>query len=588
MDIPRLNHAREDQARQQLGHTVVTRRISIALTIIFILIIVIPGLIQTIHESTDPDQPSLISRLAQTPLTATDLKNFETDMENRSVVGQFLLPRLQPLLMMLGSGSEQVIHAGDGRLFFIRDLEHVTGRGFLDPRVMLDRSRAGDRSTQPVQPDSLAAIADFRDQLREHGIDLLIVPTPVKPEIHPDWLTRRIQPDRPPLSNPSLDTWRRQLDRLEIPHLNLHELMHRLKQSADQPLYLDMDTHWTPQTVEAVADELAGWIDLHYFEDLLHASPDRYQQQPATISNRGDLFDMLRLRQRPDTASDPFLPQTVTLRRILPTPPEPPEAPTTGDVEGALPDPLLQPPPASANTVTVRGRIIEIARTPTPGSVPYPDAVIAILLADLTTDADQPAIDLPEQAVIYTLGMRQNRLTAAARWQSGQTIDVLLTPWDQTPQAFRTLNRFELIENEDAVLFLPRFRGQPAGVEDDLDDADRLPDDRDRWSPDPQSPILLIGDSFTNIYAQPAMGWGDSAGLAEQLSFELGLPIDVIAINGGGALASRQALLAELAQNPDRLAHTRLVIWQFATRELSQGDWRILQLPFAPARQPGQ
>lgn len=100
-----------------------------------------------------------------------------------------------------------------------------------------------------------------------------------------------------------------------------------------------------------------------------------------------------------------------------------------------------------------------------------------------------------------------------------------------------------------------------------------------QWRPDPQADILLLGDSFTNIYSADAMGWGESAGLAEQLSFALQRPLDAIVRNDAGAYATREMLSAELARGHDRLAGKKVVIWQFAVRELTGGDWRVTTTP---------
>lgn len=105
--------------------------------------------------------------------------------------------------------------------------------------------------------------------------------------------------------------------------------------------------------------------------------------------------------------------------------------------------------------------------------------------------------------------------------------------------------------------------------------------DRDgaAWQPDASADVLLLGDSFTNIYSQETLRWGTSAGLAEQLSFALARPLDRIAQNDSGAYATRQTLAQELARGDDRLAGKRLVIWEFAARELAVGDWK--QIPLA-------
>lgn len=93
------------------------------------------------------------------------------------------------------------------------------------------------------------------------------------------------------------------------------------------------------------------------------------------------------------------------------------------------------------------------------------------------------------------------------------------------------------------------------------------------YTPDRNSDVLLLGDSFTNIYSLEAMGWGTRAGFAETLAHELGKPIDVIARNDAGAHATRDALANEYRHGRDRLAGKKFVVWEFAIRELVNGDW---------------
>src|SRR6185369_6147694 len=90
------------------------------------------------------------------------------------------------------------------------------------------------------------------------------------------------------------------------------------------------------------------------------------------------------------------------------------------------------------------------------------------------------------------------------------------------------------------------------------------------WSPHNDSEVLWLCDSFSNIYSAEPMGWGASAGFAEQVSFRLGRSLDALRRNDNGAFATRQMLADELARGEDRLAGKQLVIWQFAARELTQ------------------
>jgi alginate O-acetyltransferase complex protein AlgJ len=94
------------------------------------------------------------------------------------------------------------------------------------------------------------------------------------------------------------------------------------------------------------------------------------------------------------------------------------------------------------------------------------------------------------------------------------------------------------------------------------------------WEPDEKADVLLLGDSFTNVYSLDAMGWGTAAGLGPHLALALGRPVDVIAQNDSGAFATRQALARELAGGSDRLQGKRVVVWELASRELAVGDWK--------------
>jgi alginate O-acetyltransferase complex protein AlgJ len=106
------------------------------------------------------------------------------------------------------------------------------------------------------------------------------------------------------------------------------------------------------------------------------------------------------------------------------------------------------------------------------------------------------------------------------------------------------------------------------------------------WRPDPAAEVLVLGDSFANIYSLEMMNWGCAAGLAEQLSFALNRPVDTILRNDDGAYATREMLSRELAQGEDRLAGNKVVVWQFAARELAVGDWKLLDMTLKQSRKP--
>lgn len=98
------------------------------------------------------------------------------------------------------------------------------------------------------------------------------------------------------------------------------------------------------------------------------------------------------------------------------------------------------------------------------------------------------------------------------------------------------------------------------------------------WQSRPEADLLVLGDSYVNIFSEPGMGWGAHAGLAPTLSYFLQTDLDVIALNGAAPTQTR----ARLARRDRPLAGKRVVLWFFAVRELAFGNWRPVPLPLAP------
>jgi alginate O-acetyltransferase complex protein AlgJ len=291
-------------------------------------------------------------------------------------------------------------------------VHYVTGAGFLEPRVLERRARASAVAGQAVQPDPRPAILAFKRDLEARGISLIVVPTPVKPTVHPEKLSRRYDAESLRPGNPSYASFVEQLRREGVLVFDPVEVFPSAGGGTGAPYYLATDTHWRPDAMQQVAGRLAEY-----------------------------------------------------LRARVPLSP----APRAGDV-------------AEAREVRKLGDV---------GMM----------------------LDLPE----------------------GQT---------RYPPEAVTVRR---VTHADGSV----------------------------WRPSTSADVLLLGDSFTNIYSLPSLGWGDGAGFAEQLSFELERPLDRLTQNDEGAHATRAALRRAGA---DRLAGKRVVIYQFAARELSLGDWRVLRL----------
>ena len=114
---------------------------------------------------------------------------------------------------------------------------------------------------------------------------------------------------------------------------------------------------------------------------------------------------------------------------------------------------------------------------------------------------------------------------------------------------------------------------------------------------DQNSPIILLGDSFTNIYSDAiGLDWGTGAGLAEHLALRLGTPLDVIAINGGAATGVRQAL-AQRKGSMSMMKKKKVLVWTIAARDLMLSEsgaqsagvkWQDVQFNNEPASIGGQ
>jgi hypothetical protein len=89
----------------------------------------------------------------------------------------------------------------------------------------------------------------------------------------------------------------------------------------------------------------------------------------------------------------------------------------------------------------------------------------------------------------------------------------------------------------------------------------------------PDSKVLILGDSFLRIYREDEPG---AAGFIAHLARGLGQPLTSIVNDGGASTLVRQ----ELARRPTLLLNKKLVIWEFAERDIRYGTdgWQIVPL----------
>jgi alginate O-acetyltransferase complex protein AlgJ len=442
---------REQVAREEAGHTAIRPRAALVLTCVFLLVCAGVPLFQMAGEWSDarsrgqpfrPQERDLFRRMPDVtePFRAKGLSipaiveanrlllghltEFENRLDDESRLGQWIRPILQSLLSgHPGVGNEKAYIGRDGWLFYRPDMDYLTGPGFLDPRHLARRAGSGSEWKTPPLPDPRPAILDFKRQLDKRGILLVVMPTPVKPGIHAERFVPSLAGIPRPLHNRSYADFIRTLEQDGVLVFDPSDLLVRRKLQTGMPQYLATDTHWRPEAMEAVAQELAHVVQ-------------------AAIARR------------------------------------------QGQGMGE----------------------------PGPGATPI---------------ATQPL-----------------------EWKARGDIALMLDlPADQT-------------------LFPP----ETVQLRQVLDGKSRF------WRSSETADVLVLGDSFSNIYSMEAMGWGESAGFVEQFASYLGRPVDRLVRNDGGAFATRDMLRRELARGRDRLEGKRVVVWQFAARELAEGDWRMITM----------
>ena len=104
-----------------------------------------------------------------------------------------LLPPAQSFLTgILGVGNEKAYLGKDRWLFYRPAIDYLKGAGFLDRKRLIARAMSGTEWQPVPQPDPMIAIFQFQKQLAARGIQLIVMPVPVKPMIHPEKFSSQI------------------------------------------------------------------------------------------------------------------------------------------------------------------------------------------------------------------------------------------------------------------------------------------------------------------------------------------------------------------------------------------------------------
>lgn len=220
--------------------------------------------------------------------TSRYLRAFEKKVEDENALVLAARPKYQLAVWKLfGDPGEKVV-LGDKWLFYRQDVEFLVQPSPLDIRAA--------KLDNPI-----SAITRFRDQLREKGVELLIVVVPGKPSIYPERLTgTEVSASKEELFGHG----KKILDSLTVLGFNTVDLYTPLwsAKAGDEKfgaLYLNDDTHWTPRGAELAAGVIAAKVHRMHDSgeiDVGESSVD-YEVQGHLAERSGDIAEMSGLNK---------------------------------------------------------------------------------------------------------------------------------------------------------------------------------------------------------------------------------------------------------------------------------------------------
>ncbi len=492
--------SREEIANIEIGHTTVSIVQKYFIIIFFLLFIGIYPCIQIFYH-----QP--FAEWRQKDDLQKSIKAYETAIEDTSLLRKLLLTPVQRgLVRIFNLGNEKVIVGKDGWLFFAGDYEYLINSGFLT------RERLHKRMLTGVQPDPVKAILNFKEQLAERSIKLILLPVPVKPMIYSDKLCGNVGP----IQNISWREFKEKLSAEGITVLDLSMMFHEMRKKGIEP-YLKTDTHWTPEGMFCASAMLSEVID----GKKAKAVPEKAQ----TICNLGDIAMMLNL---PDckkyfpfeTIHNPVFSAKINrdsdilllgdsfanifsldsmkwgansglaealsyhlerpvdailrndagafaTRQLLSNELKRGRDRLAGkkvvvwefairelvngdwkDIDMTLGESQKTSFLAISESMTVTATVLRTTDAPRPNSAPYADHVMSLHIGDINGSA--------QEALVYMVSMKKNIWTEAPKLRVGDTVKLCLSPWDVYEKKYGSWNRSEF-EDESLLLQEPLY-----------------------------------------------------------------------------------------------------------------------------------
>ncbi len=192
------------------------------------------------------------------------------------------------LTSVVREGNRKTHVGGGGWLFYQPELTALRGLGPMRHDAVSPALHDKGRMPSLLARD---VVLEFAAQLKSRGIPLLLVPVPGKATIYPEFVSRLIR--KPLLHRDQLALYD-QFRAAGIDVLDLTATMWDMK--IHKQIFLQQDTHWTPDAMEAMTEIIAKHIKKSYPQAVKPADvSELIDARPADRSSEGDLVRLLDL-----------------------------------------------------------------------------------------------------------------------------------------------------------------------------------------------------------------------------------------------------------------------------------------------------
>ena len=127
----------------------------------------------------------------------------------------------------------------------------------------------------------------------------------------------------------------------------------------------------------------------------------------------------------------------------------PPPLPPAATAPASTPRAAASTAASSTASVIVTGTIKDLTKPPTPGSVPYKDAIVEL---DMQGVKAAGGGSVGPNCLAYVWGMKNNKLTAAAGYAKGRKVTLAPTKWDKVSSKYDSYQRVDLSTDDATTL----------------------------------------------------------------------------------------------------------------------------------------